>query len=95
MIQDGITRWASKLTPSLKSKAEIEAHLSIIKAKVSLDSLRDCVILGLTYYTGARPVQLANFMPAIYIGTLKMKRAIAILSCSRSPKKQKRTHIRY
>lgn len=60
MIQDGITRWASKLTPSLKSKAEIEAHLSIIKAKVSLDSLRDCVILGLTYYTGARPVQLAK-----------------------------------
>lgn len=60
MIQDGITRWASKLTPSLKSKAEIEAHLSIIKAKVSLDSLRDCVILGLTYYTGSRPVQLAK-----------------------------------
>ncbi|WP_282065727.1 site-specific integrase [Vibrio rotiferianus] len=60
MIQDGITRWASKLTPSLKSKAEIEAHLSIIKEKVSLDSLRDCVILGLTYYTGARPVQLAK-----------------------------------
>lgn len=60
MIQDGITRWASKLTPSLKSKAEIEAHLSIIKAKVSLDSLRDCVILGLTYYTGGRPVQLAK-----------------------------------
>ncbi|HGF5099411.1 site-specific integrase [Vibrio parahaemolyticus] len=60
MIQDGITRWASKLTPSLKSKAEIEAHLSNIKNKVSLDSLRDCVILGLTYYTGARPVQLAK-----------------------------------
>ncbi|MCR9694894.1 site-specific integrase [Vibrio parahaemolyticus] len=60
MIQDGITRWASKLTPSLKSKAEIEAHLSIIKAKVSLNSLRDCVILGLTYYTGGRPVQLAK-----------------------------------
>ncbi|HIF9359568.1 TPA: tyrosine-type recombinase/integrase [Photobacterium damselae] len=60
MIQDGITRWASKLTPSLKSKAEIEAHLSIIKEKISLDSLRDCVILGLTYYTGARPVQLAK-----------------------------------
>ena len=60
MIQDGITRWASKLTPSLKSKAEIEAHLSIIKAKVSLDSLRDCVIIGLTYYTGGRPVQLAK-----------------------------------
>ncbi|MBF4344480.1 site-specific integrase, partial [Vibrio anguillarum] len=32
----------------------------MIKAKVSLDSLRDCVILGLTYYTGARPVQLAK-----------------------------------
>ncbi|MFB1072239.1 tyrosine-type recombinase/integrase [Vibrio diabolicus] len=60
MIQDGITRWSSKLTPSLKSKAEIEAHLSIIKAKVSLDSLRDCVIIGLTYYTGGRPVQLAK-----------------------------------
>lgn len=60
MIQDGITRWASKLTPSLKSKAEIEAHLSVVKAKVSLDSLRDCIIIGLTYYTGARPVQLAK-----------------------------------
>ncbi|WP_172564308.1 site-specific integrase [Vibrio navarrensis] len=60
MIQDGITRWASKLTPSLKSKAEIEAHLSNIKTKISLDSLRDCVILGLTYYTGARPVQLSK-----------------------------------
>lgn len=60
MIQDGITRWASKLTPSLKSKAEIEAHLSNIKTNISLDSLRDCVILGLTYYTGARPVQLSK-----------------------------------
>ncbi|MFS1998819.1 site-specific integrase [Vibrio breoganii] len=60
MIQDGINRWASKLTPSLKSKAEIEAHLNAIKPKLSLDALRDCVILGLTYYTGARPVQLAK-----------------------------------
>ncbi len=60
MIQAGIVRWASKLTPSLKSKAEIKAHLSRIKTQISVDTLRDCVTLGLTYYTGARPAQLAK-----------------------------------
>ncbi len=68
MIQDSIVRWASKLTPNLKSKAEIEAHLSIIKAKVSLDSLLDCVTLGLTYYTGCRPAQLAK----LYVSDIRL-----------------------
>lgn len=58
MIENGIQRWASYLTPSLKTKDEKIAQLKKIKNVLNLDELRDCVITGIVYYVGSRPVQL-------------------------------------
>ena len=60
MIENGVQRWASKLTPSLKTKEEKIAHLAKIKNAVNINKLRDCVTTGIVYYVGARPVQLAK-----------------------------------
>nr|WP_255257977.1 site-specific integrase [Aliivibrio wodanis]VVV06171.1 hypothetical protein AW0309160_03655 [Aliivibrio wodanis]VVV06798.1 hypothetical protein AW0309160_04292 [Aliivibrio wodanis]VVV06849.1 hypothetical protein AW0309160_04343 [Aliivibrio wodanis]VVV06948.1 hypothetical protein AW0309160_04442 [Aliivibrio wodanis] len=60
MIESGIQRWASKLTPQLKTKEEKFAHLQTIKEMINLDRLCDCVITGIVYYVGMRPVQLGK-----------------------------------
>ncbi|WP_244149326.1 site-specific integrase [Photobacterium leiognathi] len=60
MIESGIQRWASKLTPQLKTKEEKIAHLHTIKEMINLDKLSDCVITGIVYYVGMRPVQLGK-----------------------------------
>ncbi len=60
MIENGIQRWASKLTPQLKNKKDQVAHLNKIKRLINIDKLRDCVITGIIYYVGMRPVQLGK-----------------------------------
>ncbi|WP_319784192.1 site-specific integrase [Oceanisphaera sp. IT1-181] len=60
MIQNGLQRWSSKLTPSLITEEEKRQHLFKIKKVISIEKLRDCVITGLIFTTGLRPVQLSK-----------------------------------
>ncbi|MFP2505028.1 site-specific integrase [Buttiauxella gaviniae] len=58
MIENGIKAWSMKLTPTLSSIAEKHKHLNMLS--INIDALRDCIILGLCFITGSRPVQLSK-----------------------------------
>lgn len=60
MLENGLARWAGKLTPTLKTMEEKRAHLAKIEKLVNLEKLQDCIVTGLLYITGARPVQISN-----------------------------------
>ncbi|MGR6861505.1 site-specific integrase [Aliivibrio salmonicida] len=60
MIENGIQRWASKLTPKLDTTEQKVAHLAKITNSISINKLLDCITIGLTYYVGLRPVQLGK-----------------------------------
>ncbi|WP_348236152.1 site-specific integrase [Vibrio parahaemolyticus] len=67
MIENGIQLWASKLCPKLESKEAKIAHLEKVKKVANLDVLRDCIITGIVYYTGARPVQIGKMAGGDYV----------------------------
>lgn len=60
MIENGLHLWAAKLTPKLKTKEEKQKHLIWIKKHVDISALHDCIILGLIYAIGMRPVQISK-----------------------------------
>ncbi|MCF3098888.1 site-specific integrase [Aeromonas australiensis] len=60
MIHNGLQLWSAKLTPRLSTEEAKQRHIENIASLVSIEELRDCVILGLILTTGARPVQLAR-----------------------------------
>ena len=60
MIHNGLQLWSSKLTTSVSSKEEKTHHITKIAPNITIKDLRDCVILGLVFTTGVRPVQLAK-----------------------------------
>ncbi|EGR0196977.1 MULTISPECIES: site-specific integrase [Vibrio] len=61
MIENGIFLWSTKLCPKLNTKEEKIAHFERLKKRVDIDAVLDCIITGITYYTGARPVQISKF----------------------------------
>ncbi|PME61946.1 integrase [Vibrio lentus] len=67
MIENGIQEWSSKLCPKLDSKELMDAHLEKVKKVADLDVLRDCIIIGIVYYTGARPVQISKMAGGDYV----------------------------
>ncbi len=66
MIENGVQLWASKLSPKLETKEAKATHLGKLKKVLKIDVLRDCIILGLVYYTGARPIQIGKFSGSDY-----------------------------
>ncbi|PTP74924.1 tyrosine-type recombinase/integrase [Vibrio splendidus] len=67
MIENGIHEWSSKLCPRLDNKELMAAHLKKVKKVADLDVLRDCIIIGIVYYTGARPVQINKMAGGDYV----------------------------
>ncbi len=60
MIENGVQQWASKLCPKLESKEAKVAHLDKVIKVAKPHILIDCIITGMVYYTGARPVQIGK-----------------------------------
>lgn len=60
MIENGLTEYASRFVPALHSVEEKQKHLDKIKQSLHPDELQDCIILGLCFITGARPVQFSK-----------------------------------
>ncbi|MEZ8453215.1 tyrosine-type recombinase/integrase [Vibrio splendidus] len=67
MIENGVQLWASKLCPKLESKEAKVAHLEKVNKVANLCALRDCIIIGIVYYTGARPVQIGKMAGGDYV----------------------------
>ncbi|GAD91229.1 hypothetical protein VHA01S_076_00020 [Vibrio halioticoli NBRC 102217] len=67
MIENGIQLWASKLCPKLETKEAKTKHLEKVKKVVKIDVLRDCIITGIVYYVGARPVQIGKMAGGDYV----------------------------
>ncbi|HFG1891333.1 TPA: site-specific integrase [Vibrio cholerae] len=67
MIENGVQLWASKLSPKLETKEAKAEHLDKLKKSLKINVLRDCIILGIVYYTGARPVQIGKFAGSDYV----------------------------
>lgn len=67
MIENGVQLWASKLSPTLETKEAKAEHLDKLKKSLKINALRDCIILGIVYYTGARPVQIGKFSGSDYV----------------------------
>ncbi|HCE2140269.1 site-specific integrase [Vibrio parahaemolyticus] len=67
MIENGVQLWASKLSPKLETKEAKAEHLDELKKSLKINALRDCIILGIVYYTGARPVQIGKFSGSDYV----------------------------
>ncbi|WP_454440803.1 site-specific integrase [Vibrio bathopelagicus] len=67
MIENGVQLWASKLCPKMETKESKIKHFEKIKKAVKIDVLRDCIIMGIVYYTGARPVQIGNMAGGDYV----------------------------
>ncbi len=67
MIENGIQLWASKLCPKLKTKEAKVKHLEKVKKVSKIDVLRDCIITGIVYYAGARPVQIGKMAGGDYM----------------------------
>lgn len=60
MIENGLHLWADKLTPKLKTEEEKQKHLKRVKEHFDIGALHDCIILGLIYAIGMRPVQISK-----------------------------------
>lgn len=67
MIENGILLWSTKLCPKLNTKAEKAAHFEKLKKGLKIDNLRECIIVGITYYTGTRAVQISKLAAGDYI----------------------------
>ncbi|MCG9561133.1 site-specific integrase [Vibrio chagasii] len=67
MIENGVQLWASKLCPSLETKEAKAKHLEKVKKVAKIDVLRDCIITGIVYYVGARPVQIGKMAGGDYV----------------------------
>ena len=67
MIENGVQLWASKLCPKLETKESKIKHFEKLKKTVKVDVLRDCIIVGVIYYTGARPVQFGKMAGGDYV----------------------------
>lgn len=60
LIENGLTEWATRYTPTLNSPKEKKELFTKIKELQIESQLLDCIILGLCFITGARPVQLSK-----------------------------------
>lgn len=60
MIENGILRWSSRLTPMINNQEERIAHREKLKNHLNITKLLDCVITGIVYYTGCRAVQISK-----------------------------------
>lgn len=60
LIENGLTEWATRYTPTLNSPKEKKELFTKIKELQVESQLLDCIILGLCFITGARPVQLSK-----------------------------------
>lgn len=60
LIENGLTEWAARYAPTLNSPKEKDELLIKIKELQIENQLLDCIILGLCFITGARPVQLSK-----------------------------------
>ena len=67
MIENGLQLWSSNLCPKLNSKEAKTKHIEKVKKVVNLDVLKDCIITGIVYYTGARPVQIGKMAGGDYV----------------------------
>ncbi|HIF9221911.1 TPA: site-specific integrase [Photobacterium damselae] len=67
MIENGVQLWASKLCPKLETKEAKIKHLEKVKKVEKIDVLRDCIITGIVYYMGARPVQIGKMAGGDYV----------------------------
>ncbi|MBY8214626.1 site-specific integrase [Vibrio fluvialis] len=67
MIENGVQLWSSKLCPKLETKECKIKHFEKLKKVVKIDMLRDCIIMGIVYYTGARPVQIGKMAGGDYV----------------------------
>jgi integrase len=60
MVHNGLQLWSSKLTIRASTIEEKIDHIENIAPQITIKDLCDCVILGLVFTTGVRPVQLAK-----------------------------------
>ncbi|MEQ5294874.1 site-specific integrase [Providencia rettgeri] len=60
LIENGLTEWATRYAPTLNSPKEKKERFTKIKELQIESQLLDCIILGLCFITGARPVQLSK-----------------------------------
>ncbi|EEX1162622.1 site-specific integrase [Escherichia coli] len=67
MIENGIQRWASKLCPKIDVEENKKIHLETVKKTIKIDTLRDCIIIGILYYIGARPLQIGKLSGGDFI----------------------------
>ncbi|MCD9474231.1 site-specific integrase [Photobacterium phosphoreum] len=67
MIENGVQLWASKLCPKLETKKAKIKHLEKVKKVAKIDVLRDCIITGIVYYVGTRPVQIGKMAGGDYV----------------------------
>lgn len=67
MIENGIQRWASKLCPKIDIEENKNIHLETVRKTIKIDTLRDCIIIGIVYYIGARPVQIGKLSGGDFI----------------------------
>ncbi|WP_261886149.1 site-specific integrase [Vibrio pomeroyi] len=76
MIENGVQQWSSKLCPKLDNKELKLTHIKKVKKAANLDVLRDCIIIGIVYYTGARPVQINKMAGGDYVVDTENKRGM-------------------
>ncbi len=67
LIENGVQLWASKLCPKLETKESKIKHFDKLKKVIKINVLMDCIIMGIVYYTGARPVQIGNMAGGDYV----------------------------
>ena len=60
MIHNGLQLWSSKFILRASTNEEKIDYIANITPQITIKKLRDCVILGLVFTTGVRPVQLAK-----------------------------------
>ncbi|MDH5923672.1 site-specific integrase [Vibrio splendidus] len=94
MIENGLQLWTSKLCPKLETEAEKLEHLEKIKKGIKIDVLRDCIITGIVYFVGARPVQIGKMAGGDYVVDTQNKHGIRFSLLVPYAKKSKLTFER-
>ena len=89
MIENGIQRWASKLCPKIDVEENKNIHLETVKKTIKIDTLRDCIIIGIVYYIGPDLYRSVNFPEAILSLIPRISTGCVIQYLCHMPKKIK------
>jgi hypothetical protein len=65
MIENGIQRWASKLCPKIDVEENKNIHQTV-KKTIKIDTLQDCIIIGIDITLGPDLYRSVNFPERFY-----------------------------